>query len=379
MHIRMPVRVALALCLVLSTGACVDDSGPMSPTLDDMLAAGHAGGANATVKLMSRNLYLGGNIDHVLFNPATGAETVWAEINYTNYPERAGHLAAEIIARRPQLVGLQEVTRFVLLNPSNYDPIAVVDWLDILMMYLAPHGYVVVTRATNFQTYIPMGGFIVQYTDGDAIIALASEVQVHDAGWQHFAEANQVDLGAYIEDLGYNYRSYQWADVTVSRQRFLFVNTHLEVQHWPDVQERQAAELIAFVNSMRMPTFMVGDFNSAANPNAPAESKTGTYRMLLNAGFDDLWLRGKSRFTNNGLTCCQASDLENTGSELDQRLDILFARNTPNMKGFAGGADLHVFGDAAASRFVTSDGYYLWPSDHAGLYGELRLPPGLMK
>jgi endonuclease/exonuclease/phosphatase family metal-dependent hydrolase len=379
MHIRMPVRVALALCLVLSTGACVDDSGPTSLTRDEMQAAGQAGGVNATVKLMSRNLYLGGNIDHVLFNPTSGAETVWGEINYTNYPERAGRLAAEIIARRPQLVGLQEVTRFVLLDPYTYASITVVDWLDILMMYLAPHGYVVVTRATNFQTYIPMGGYIVHYTDGDAIIALASQVQVHSAGWQHFAEANQVNLDEYIEDLGYNYRSYQWADVTVSRQRFLFVNTHLEVQHWPDVQERQAAELIAFVNSMRMPTFMVGDFNSAANPNAPAESKTGTYRMLLDAGFDDLWLRGNGRFTNNGLTCCQASDLKNTVSELDQRLDILFARNTPNMKGFAGGADLYVFGDAPASRFPTSYGYYLWPSDHAGLYGELWLPPGLMK
>jgi hypothetical protein len=74
-----------------------------------------------------------------------------------------------------------------------------------------------------------------------------------------------------------------------------------------------------------------------------------------------------------------ASDLKNTASELDQRLDILFARNTPNMKGFAGGADLHVFGDTPASRFLTSYSYYLWPSDHAGLYGELWLPPGLMR
>jgi endonuclease/exonuclease/phosphatase family metal-dependent hydrolase len=380
MHTRMLVRVALALALAFSTGACVDDLGPTNPAVDVINAAGGGdGGAPATVRMLSRNLYLGGDIDHVLFDPVSGPDIAWAEIQYTNFVERAPHLAAEILDRMPHLVGLQEVTRFVLRDPGTMSPVLTLDWLDILMNWLGPAGYVVVERGAHFHTYIPMGGFIVEYLDGDAIIARISKVHVHASGKQVFSLANQVNLGDYVPGLGYNLRGFQWADVSVDRSRFLFVNAHLEVQHWADIQEGQTAELLAFVNQKRMPTFMVGDFNSAANPNAPARAKTASYRMILDAGFDDLWLRGRGRFTNAGPTCCQASDLSNATSELDERLDILFARNTPNMKGYAGGADLHLFGHEPSDRFQTSHGYYLWPSDHAGLFGELWLPPGLMR
>jgi endonuclease/exonuclease/phosphatase family metal-dependent hydrolase len=389
MHMRMLAGVALALALLLGMGACVDDPGQsiLGPE-GTSLARGGQGNAPTPVRMMSRNLYLGADIDHVLEDPVGGADIAWGEIVYTNYPARAAVLAGEIAARRPHLVGLQEVALYVMRDMNTFEPVFMLDFLEILGAYLAAYGvpYQMVTRSPNFQAILPMGGFYVQYMDGDAILALAGAVEVRDAGWRHFSPANQVNLDDYVPGLGYNFRGFTWADVTVDRQRLLFVNTHLEVQHWADVQERQTAELLGWVNGRRQPTFMVGDFNSAANPNAPERAKTGSYRMILDAGFDDLWLRGRGRFTNDGPTCCQLSNLTNPESVLDERIDFLFARNTPPQNGFAGGAELHIFGHLPSDRFLTTNdlapelgAYLLWPSDHAGLYGELTLPVGLMR
>jgi endonuclease/exonuclease/phosphatase family metal-dependent hydrolase len=369
MHNRMPIGVALALALLLGMGACVDD--PSSPILapdDAALARGGPVASSVPVRLLSRNMYLGGNIDHVLEDPVSGGATAWAEIMYTNYPERAAVMAAEILDRKPHLVGLQEVSRYLVFAP-DFSPLGGFDYLDILMMYLAPHGYEIVTRAQNFQAIIPMGGLYVQYTDGDAILKL-SGVDVHDADWKRFDV--QVNLGDYVPGLGFNYRSFQWADVTVEGQRFLFVNTHMEVQRWAEVQLLQTEELLDFVDGTDLPVIMTGDFNSAANRNAEERAMTGTYAMILEAGFDDLWLPHNGVANNSGASCCQASDLSNPTSKLDERIDFIFARDVPYWKGNrSASARLQLLGHRPSDRFKTSLGYYLWPSDHAGLFGEI--------
>lgn len=375
MRHRIPAWLGIALVLA----ACADtpDQTLFAPKDAALASDDVAAAAGAPLRLLSRNLYLGANIDQVLFGGPEGLAAALAEIQYTSYPHRAHALAAEIAALQPHLVGLQEVSTFVL--PTAAGPFRI-DFLAMLLSALEDRGldYEVVIANQNFTTLLPVApGVNVFYADGDAIIA-RPDVMIHAAEGTHFAEANQVDLDQYIPGLGYNLRGYQWADVSVAGQRFLFVNTHLEVQLWADVQERQAAELLAFVEGRNGPVFMTGDFNSAANPDAPEGSMTATYPMILNAGFDDLWLRGHGPFTTGGLTCCQASDLSNETPDLNQRIDFLFARNVPSGNGgFAGGAKLDVIGDETGDRFGTPMGYDLWPSDHAGLFGELRLPPGL--
>jgi endonuclease/exonuclease/phosphatase family metal-dependent hydrolase len=376
-------RKTLAFALLVVLAACADDPASVTIAPDD---AAFDRAAHAPVRMMSRNLYLGADIDHVLEDPAGGGAIAWAEIVYTNYPARAAVLAGEIAARMPHLVGLQEVARYVVLDLGGGPPALTLDFLDLLVAYLAAYGanYQVVSRSTNFQAIIPMGALYVQYVDADAILVLDG-VDVHDVGWRHFAPENQVNLDDYVPGLGPNYRSFQWADVTVEGQRLLFVNTHLEVQRWAPVQERQAAELLEFVNERDLPTFMVGDFNSAANRDAPQRAFTRSYAMITGAGFEDLWVRGRGRHTTEGATCCQTSNLANEQSVLDERIDFIFARNTRGARGYAGTADLHIFGHRSSDRFLTSNvmapelgQYYLWPSDHAGLFGEMRMPPGLM-
>jgi endonuclease/exonuclease/phosphatase family metal-dependent hydrolase len=374
MHRRVPVGVAFALALLL--GACVDDPGPTSLSPDAaVLSKADKGGATA-LRVMSRNIYLGADIDHVLQDPINGPDIAWAEIVYTDYPARAGVLAQEIADRLPDLLGLQEVTRYTLLDQTTFAPVMVLDWLEILLDSLADRGvtYNVVERAPNFTTTLPMGGFFVNYLDGDAILALP-HVDVHSSGWRHFA--TQVDLDDFTPiplGLGDNLRSFQWAEVTVDGFDFLFVNTHLEVQRWAAEQEAQTAELLEFVDEYTGPVVMVGDFNSAANRNAPARAFTGTYGMVLEAGFDDLWLPHNRVSNNSGLTGVQASDLSNRASELDQRIDFVFARDLPYWKGNrAAATSVRIFGHRPSDRFLAPGGYHLWPSDHAGIFGEVLL------
>lgn len=372
---RHRLHLVLPLALVLAAGACADDPGSALLSPDD---AAHArGGQSAApepVRMLTRNLYLGADIDAVLADPIGGAAAAWAEVQHTNYPVRAGLLADEIAALRPHLIGLQEVTRYTVFA-ADFTPIQELDFLDVLLLHLGARGleYEVVTRATNLSVFLPLGDIFIQYTDGGAILK-APGVEVHEAGWRHFA--SQVVLPAPVNEP--NLRSFHWADVTVDAQRFLFVNTHLEIQRWADEQVGQTAELLEFVDAWGGPVFMVGDFNSAANPGARPESRTPTYRMVLDAGFDDLWLRGHGRFTNAGLTCCHASDLSNPEPELDQRIDYIFGRNVPSGKGYAGGAELQVVGDESGDRFCLAPDYCLWPSDHAGVFGEVWMPRGLM-
>jgi endonuclease/exonuclease/phosphatase family metal-dependent hydrolase len=154
------------------------------------------------------------------------------------------------------------------------------------------------------------------------------------------------------------------------------VNTHLEIQSFAPIQTAQATELVAAMNNSPHPVILVGDFNSAANPSAPADRKTGSYDILRAAGFDDLWSRVHDEDT--GPTCCHLADLSNTTASFNQRLDLIMARNIAGQNpGFAGGVQMGVVGGSGNDRFMVPQGYSLWPSDHAGVVATLRLPPGL--
>lgn len=378
MHPAPLSRLALTFVLLLALGACADDpaSVPVAPDGAAFQRAGpHA--AATPIRMLSRNLYLGADIDRVLEDPIGGAALAFAELMHTDYPSRAAVMAQEIAARRPHVVGLQEVSTYDIFIVTAMGPVVVqtIPFLPILLQNLAALGitYDVVEMAQNISVTLPLPfqiqGFdaFVTYRDGDAILAEPG-VQVHDSDWKHF-EA-QVELPG----IGPNLRSYQWADVTVQGQRFLLVNTHLEIQRWAEVQGLQTAELLAFVAGYDGSVFMLGDFNSAANRNAPERARTATYPMILGAGFDDLWLPHNGVSNNSGLTCCQASDLSNRPSDLDQRIDFIFARDVAYWRGSrSAAARLEVFGDRTSDRFRTEAGYYLWPSDHAGIAGEIWL------
>ena len=337
------------------------------------------------IRVLTRNLYLGGDIGPILAARSQEellvvAATAWNQIQLTDYPARAGRLAEEIARTRPDLVGLQEVTRYTIghLPPPEGEPFPtepLLDFLPVLQAQLAARGlvYEAVIRQPNIRVAlpVPIGDEIrrIGYEDSDAILVRAG-IPWAGADARLFQAMPPLEFTAGIPFR----RGWTQVDAQVGGGWVRFVNTHLEIQSFRLVQEAQTAELLAALADAPHPVILVGDFNSAANPSAPEDRKTGSYAQFLEAGFFDLWDRVDD--PDGGLTCCHDPDLANpTADVLDQRLDIVFVRNRSRGSGFAGGSFTEVVGASPEDRFQGSLEQPLWPSDHAGLAASVILPP----
>ena len=70
-----------------------------------------------TVRVLTRNLYLGANLDSILqaksFHEAfLAVEADWAQVQANDFPTRARAIAREIAQTRPDFVGFQELTLY---------------------------------------------------------------------------------------------------------------------------------------------------------------------------------------------------------------------------------------------------------------------------
>ena len=101
---------------------------------------------------------------------------------------------------------------------------------------------------------------------------------------------------------------------------------------------------------------LLGDFNT----QAPAGD---VYQFLLDdAGYTDVW---QADSEGAGYTCCQAGDLRNTESALDERIDLIFTRGVSLREGAAIRAV--TVGDQPADKARAG----VWPSDHAAVVAYL--------
>jgi len=368
---RKLLALTMAAC---AAGLACDAEDPLEPLSTPNPAVLPATGASG-ITVMTRNIYLGFGIDQVLSGDLPLAQGL-ADLNATDFPKRAGMLAAEIQATRPHLIGLQEVIDYSMQVPSdimigNFTPNAtdpVFHFLDILLDSMEARGldYVVAVNNPTTDVEVPIqvapGVFAdIRYTDHDVILA-RSDVELGDATAQVYAARLPVTippLPPTARPLG-----YAAVEAVANGTPLLFVTTHLETQSFPAIQVAQAAELIDQLAGRELPIVLVGDFNSAANPGAPAGKETATYGMLLNAGYHDVWLR-RNPFAA-GLTCCFASDLASAGA-FDQRIDLILVRDGAGT--LVGGVHTALVGVDPVSASQPR-----WPSDHAGLVATLRLP-----
>jgi endonuclease/exonuclease/phosphatase family metal-dependent hydrolase len=153
-------------------------------------------------------------------------------------------------------------------------------------------------------------------------------------------------------------RGWTSANVKVAGHSFHVVETHLEAFN-DGRQVAQAKELLAGPAASKLPTLLLGDLNTNANPGI---NQTETYPDLIAGGFRDAW---KTVHPGDaGLTCCEQPDLRNAVPTLRQRIDLILARGrfTP--------LSATVVGASPAER--TPSG--LWASDHAGVVMTLRVP-----
>ncbi|MEU9304685.1 endonuclease/exonuclease/phosphatase family protein [Streptomyces sp. NPDC048269] len=337
------------------------------------LTAASAAESPAPLRVLTRNLYLGADLAPVLAATSPQAlvaavTTVYANVQATNFPERADALADEIAEGDPHLVGLQEAVLWRSQTPAGTGSATHVeyDFLQILLDKLAARGkhyaaVATVTVGSDFEAprSLPGGGLQdIRLTDRDVLLArtdlparVFSVANAQTAVFQSHVEICAPASPGCAARIRIE-RGWVAVDATLRGHTARVVTTHLEPAS-PPVRLQQAAELLAGPLNTTLPAVLLGDLNSG--PGTPP------HNALLTAGFTDAWTATRHR--NPGFTCCQDADLLNTTSKLTQRIDYVLFRGSITAR-----ASDRV-GEAQADR--TPSG--LWPSDHAGVWSLLQL------
>ena len=84
-----------------------------------------------TVTVMTRNLYLGADVGPAMdLLPDFGAATefMWGQVRQTDFPARAQGLAREVAQHKPDVIALQEATRWVCTPHVWQPPVTVYDF-----------------------------------------------------------------------------------------------------------------------------------------------------------------------------------------------------------------------------------------------------------
>jgi endonuclease/exonuclease/phosphatase family metal-dependent hydrolase len=343
----------LVLLLAAGCGGAADTATTDLST--STIDPGNAGG-NKVVSVMSRNLYIGADITPFLVGEGGDPAQIWADVQATNYPLRAGWLADEIVANRADVVGLQEVYRWeVTVLDAQGQPVMTqtIDWLEILLQQLAARGtpYRSVVASSLIQVTVPLDPtLVVSLTDRDAIIV--PEDAIAENGSAHVFQV-LAPLPPFLPGLTEVPRGWVQADLKFRGVWFRFASSHLEIGGSPELemlQVAQASELLASLPA-EGPVIVAGDFNADAFEQKPAYQLLASHLTDATAGL--------------GATCCQTPLLDDPASQLTERIDLVLYRG-PITTAWA-----RRTGDAPVGVEGGEPPY--WASDHAGVAAGLRL------
>jgi endonuclease/exonuclease/phosphatase family metal-dependent hydrolase len=333
----------------------------------------------ARVDVGTYNLYLGADLDP-LFR-ASGypdlvqrAGSVYAAVQSTDFPERAGAIADAIAAERPDLLGLQEVALWQTAPGTLFTPTGpfttTYDFLSLLLDELAARGvpYRAVATNENFTGTLPIAADRwARFVDRDVIVVRDDAKPTHlavdtsNAVETNFVTQLVIPSGVAGVPPFQVPRGWSSADVTVKGFTFRFFNTHLEAFLEP-IRNGQARELAAAVSASPHPPVVVGDINS--RPPGCSATNTTAFQILLGAGLAEVWPLAHRRDPCGGVTSGQAADLLNPESQLRNRIDTVFVDPT-----VLTALQAEVIGDEQADRSSPTG---FWPSDHSGSVATLR-------
>ena len=329
-----------------------------------------------SVKVMTRNIYLGADLTAAANAPDTDtfceeAGEILRDVTSTNFPLRAKALAAEILSRKPDLVGLQEAAQWRTDTPSDgffASPALVVryDFLQLLLTELNKG------PGTKYSTVVSRNEFDFegpanedQVGTGCAGSELDGRLIMRDV----ILKRNNAGVRTSLPKNGGYTNLYDapvsgvpipvvrgWVS-TKARVRgskpFTFVNTHLEAFDDGTIRNEQAKELLAGPAKGPGRVIMLGDFNSDVDD---AGSSSLAYKSVVAAGFK---LRQKPQVGTSGVP--DELLVNGTAADFDRQIDLIFAnkRRIRLLK-------TSVFGKAPVNG--------LFPTDHAGVISKLRIP-----
>jgi endonuclease/exonuclease/phosphatase family metal-dependent hydrolase len=333
--------------------------------------------APGRVSVMTLNMYIGADLSplRAIQNPedlpGVVAE-VWEQFLATKITERVKAMAGLIRVLRPDLIGLQEATLIRTQDPSDFfspngQPAKHVayDFVALLLNALeqSRSTYRAVARSQNFDVELPRANVNrtltdVRITDRDVILARDDvDIDPRSITAQNYDAHLQFGSGPTSVPI---LRGFVAVDATVGSTTYRFATTHLEAGTFPPSQENirveQVKELIEALDQLdekkSLPLIVVGDFNVEAGD---------AYVPMLKAEYEDTWTE-RVGAPAEGLTCCQDSTLLNRKSLLDERIDLIFARDISLQRVIA-----RTGLDKPGQR--TPSG--LWPSDHAAVFASL--------
>jgi len=316
--------------------------------------------------VMTQNMYLGSSLDAAIQAETqeqfiVAVATIYGTVQFTNFPARANAIADEIASEQPDVVGLQEVSKWTATGPGAPPSL---DFLAILQQDLVERGlsYSVASVSNNADIGPvplvlcsgPFGSCTLTFQDRDVILVNDANANLATSNPQ--SGTYQTQRLVTIPGVGQLSFDRGWASIdgTLSGKAFHFVNTHLETEESPSDQQAQGAEFLKGPAKSKGAVIATGDFNSAADG-----STTTTYASLTKSYFQDAWDANPG---DPGFSCCQNSTLTNPTSQLASRIDLVLAH------GAASATGAHLIGDAP---FEATPPF--WPSDHAGLVGVVRV------
>lgn len=354
---------ALAPVVLLAALACSEGA-----PLDPLAWSASRSSAASRVRVMTQNLYVGGDVDLVIAALSTpdpaddlpALQTVIGQLAATDFPARAAALAELLARHRPQVVALQEVSTITLrLPPFGID--VYLPFLPVLMAALAAQGlpYQVAAANPNFDVTVIPG---IALADQDVL--LYDPTQVTSGG------SSNADFTTFLPPAFYGGLEvrYGWASLVgeIGGRSYRFVGAHPVSGRHPvivHVREAQAQELVTLFGSDARPVVILGDLNEYEG--------WPLHQALTDGGFLDVWREMRPAVA--GKTCCHEYDLSDPLPGFEERIDYVFA------KGFATSGRLqgqiHVVGAQPGDR-VVGPAHPIWVSDHAGLLATLLAPPG---
>ena len=327
-------------------------------------SAGEARRPPVTVRVMTRNLYLGANLDAIVRAKSLGealsaVANAWTQVQANDFPTRARAIAGEIARVKPDFVGFQEAVLYRTQTPPD---LTATPATHVALDYVAELRRALAARHLGYR-FVGVGAWTdaelsagnpatmdIRLTVRDALLArVEGGLRIRRVRKVQYAATTPL-FGGFITAK----RGYVSADATLRGRTFRVINTHLE--SFSDAsQVAQGQELATAARATRLPTILLGDFNSRADG-----STTPTYANLLAAGFHDAW--AEAHPGEPGLTCCHGEDLRDLGGPFYSRIDYVLLRN--GFRATAAG----IVGQEPADRIGA-----LWPSDHAGLWARLSL------
>jgi len=360
--------------------------------LPALASAKEDNGRGKVANVMTRNLYLGADLTPAILAPSLEAFVaangkILRDVSANDFPTRAKGLAEEILAEKPDLVGLQEVALWRTGAPSltpvlTGEPTATTVRFDYLQLLLAqlnkgPDRYDVVRVQNEFDLEAPADENQIR---GDGPEAAIADAEIN--GRLTMRDVILVRRGAGVQTANPQSANFKtlltvpilgkpltikrgWTAVDAKVRGshwFRFVNTHLEAfdpaQLVPSIRALQAAELVAPGGpaTSELPVVLLGDLNSDDDTVSPGDQQA--YRVLLEAGFVE-------RSTDDPLSCCLNSPLLAVGAggnvaDFDHQVDHVMTDDPAGI----------TLQSSVVTGLLPVNGF--WNSDHAGITSSLR-------